>query len=311
MPFDQPGPEKPATDAQSAPARMADAAPPGPPQAALQQAIQPSLDLAAGQLSRALRRRLSQELRGALEAGTLALHYQPRVTLDDGRACGAEALLRWNHAKRGNIPPGLFIPIAEASDLITDIGGWVLKQATKEAAGWLQNPAGRQVPAVVSVNVSARQLRGGVLLGQVARALEESGLPPERLELELTESMLVDGSTDTLLTLAAIRDLGVGLALDDFGTGYASLSVLKRLPLNTLKLDRAFVRDLPHDAEDTAIVRAVQSIARALKLDVVAEGVETEDQRAFLSGIGCGEAQGYLFGRPAAAEHLRKTLREG
>ncbi len=311
MPFDQPGPEKPATDAQSAPARMADAAPPGPPQAALRQAIQPSLDLAAGQLSRALRRRLSQELRGALEAGTLALHYQPRVTLDDGRACGAEALLRWNHARRGNIPPGLFIPIAEASDLITDIGGWVLKQATKEAAGWLQNPEAKQVPAVVSVNVSARQLRGGVLLGQVARALEESGLPPERLELELTESMLVDGSTDTLLTLAAIRDLGVGLALDDFGTGYASLSVLKRLPLNTIKLDRAFVRDLPHDAEDTAIVRAVQSIARALKLDVVAEGVETEDQRAFLSGIGCGEAQGYLFGRPAAAEHLRKTLREG
>ncbi len=302
MPLDQPAPEKPA-QYQATPARMADAA--------LTQALQPSLDLANGQLSHALRRKLGQELRGALEAGTLALHYQPRVTLEDGRACGAEALLRWHHPKRGNIPPGLFIPIAETSELITDIGGWVLRQATREAAGWAQNPALKQVPAVVSVNVSARQLRGGVLLRQVAQALEESGLPPERLELELTESMLVDGSADTLLTLAAIRDLGVGLALDDFGTGYASLSVLKRLPLNTIKLDRAFVRDLPHDAEDTAIVRAVQGIASALKLEVVAEGVETEDQRAFLSNIGCEEAQGYLFGRPAAAEHLRRTLRSG
>ena len=273
--------------------------------------MQPSLSLAAGQLSRALRRKLSLDLREALETDKLTLHYQPRVTLDDGRACGAEALLRWNHPKRGSIPPGLFIPIAEASDLITDIGGWVLCQATREAAGWLQNPALKQVSAVVSVNVSARQLRAGVLLDQVARALDESGLPPERLELELTESMLVDGSTDTLLTLAAIRDLGVGLALDDFGTGYASLSVLKRLPLNTIKLDRAFIRDLPHDAEDTAIVRAVQQIASALKLEVVAEGVETEDQRAFLTGIGCEEAQGYLFGRPASAEHMRRTLRAG
>ena len=292
MPLDQPAPEKPPT-----PARMADAA--------LPPALGSGLEVANSQLSRALRRRLALELRGALAAGSLALHYQPRVTLPDGRACGAEALLRWHHPKRGNIPPGLFIPIAEGSELISDIGGWVLRQATQEAAGWAQSPA------VVSVNVSARQLRGGLLLRQVAQALEESGLPPERLELELTESMLVDGSADTLLTLAAIRDLGVGLALDDFGTGYASLAVLKRLPLSTIKLDRAFVRDLPHDAEDSAIVRAVQSIASALKLEVVAEGVETEDQRAFLSGIGCEEAQGYLFGRPAAAEQLRRTLRAG
>ncbi len=269
------------------------------------------LDTATGQLSLALRRRLTRELRHSLESGGLSLHYQPRVILHDGRTSGAEALLRWQHPRHGNIPPGTFIPIAETSDLITDIGDWVLRHATQEAAGWATPAAGEKAPSVVSVNVSARQLRGGRLLGQVARALEESGLAPERLELELTESMLIDGSADTLLTLAAIRDLGVGLALDDFGTGYASLSVLKRLPLTTLKLDRAFVRDLPHDAEDTAIVRAVQSIAGALRLEVVAEGVETEEQRAFLNSIGCEEAQGYLFGRPAAPEHLRRTLREG
>lgn len=269
----------------------------------------PPLDAAAGQLSHGLKRRLVQELRHSLETGGLSLHYQPRVVLENGRTSGAEALLRWHHPKRGNIPPGTFIPLAENSALITDIGGWVLRQATREAAGWAIPASGP--PAVLSVNVSARQLRDGCLLRQLTEALEESRLPPERLELELTESLLVDGSADTLLTLAAIRDLGVGLALDDFGTGYASLSVLKRLPLSTLKLDRAFVRDLPHDAEDTAIVRAVQSIAGALKLDVVAEGVETEDQRAFLSGIGCEEAQGYLFGRPAAADVLRRTLREG
>ena len=303
MPFDQRAAEKPPgaaapnpgqATARTAPARL----PPG---------LTQGLDAANAQLSQGLKRKLARELREALEADALTLHYQPRVTLEDGLTSGAEALLRWHHPKRGNIPPGLFIPIAETSDLITEIGGWVLRHATREAAGWATSPA---QPAIVSVNVSARQLRGGVILNQLARALEESGLPPERLELELTESMLIDGSVDTLLTLAAIRDIGVNLALDDFGTGFASLSVLKRLPLSTIKLDRACVRDLPHGAEDTAIVRAVQGIATALKLDVVAEGVETEEQRAFLSGIGCEEAQGYLFGRPAAPEALRKALRK-
>jgi EAL domain-containing protein (putative c-di-GMP-specific phosphodiesterase class I) len=258
-----------------------------------------TLDAANARLDRALRRRLTGDLRQALGRGDLTVHYQPRVTLPDGRRSGAEALLRWQHPRLGNIPPGTFIPLAESSELIVDLGAWVLAEAARQAASW-QGPR----PGMVSVNVSARQLRGGALLGQVAAALEESGLPPERLELELTESMLVDGSADTLLTLAAIRDLGVGLALDDFGTGYASLSVLKRLPLTSLKLDRAFIRDLPGDAEDAAIVRGVRGIAGALGLDVVAEGVETEDQRAFLSGIGCEEAQGYLFGRPVAPEAL-------
>jgi EAL domain-containing protein (putative c-di-GMP-specific phosphodiesterase class I) len=311
MPLDLPAQEKPPARMAEAPARqpLPSVSQPSTSQPRASR-LSPALESAAGLLSRNLKRRLALELRHSLETGGLSLHYQPRVILESGRTSGAEALLRWHHPKRGNIPPATFIPLAETSELITDIGGWVLRQATREAAGWTPPQPGRAAP-VVSVNVSARQLRQGRLLAQVSRALEESGLPPERLELELTESMLVDGSPDTLLTLAAIRDLGVGLALDDFGTGYASLSVLKRLPLTTLKLDRAFVRDLPHDAEDTAIVRAVQGIASALKLEVVAEGVETEDQRAFLSGIGCEEAQGYLFGRPAAPELLRRTLREG
>lgn len=257
------------------------------------------LDSATGQLSRALRHRLMADLRGAASAGQLALHYQPRVALHDGRTAGAEALLRWRHPRRGNIPPGLFIPIAERSEVITTLGGWVLREAAREAARW---PA---EAGTISVNVSARQLRSGLLLRQVAHALDESGLPPERLELELTETLLFDTSAETLMTLASLRDAGVSLALDDFGTGFASLSALKRLPLSTLKLDRGFVRNLPHDREDAAIVRAVRMMARALNLQLVAEGVETEDQRAFLSGIGCEEAQGYLFGRPAAAESLR------
>jgi EAL domain-containing protein (putative c-di-GMP-specific phosphodiesterase class I) len=281
-----------------------------PPRQELPARLNQQLEAATDQLAAGLKRRLALELRQSLESGGLAVHYQPRVTLHDGAPCGAEALLRWHHPRRGPIPPSVFIPVAEASDLIVDIGGWVLREATREAARWPAEgtPSTASDGSIISVNVSARQLQGGILLHQVSQALEESGLAPERLELELTESMLIDGSVDTLMVLAGVRDLGVGLALDDFGTGYASLALLKRLPLTTIKLDRGFVRDLPHDIEDTAICRAVRSIAGALRLEVVAEGVETEDQRAFLSGIGCEEAQGYLFGRPAAAESVRAKL---
>ena len=211
-----------------------------------------------------------------------------------------EALIRWPDRKRGLIPPNSFIPIAEQSDLINLIGAWVLKEACIEAVGWTRHR--------LSVNVSARQLQSGVLPVQLAVALEQSGLPPDRLELELTESMLVDGSTDTLLALSAIRDLGVGLALDDFGTGFASLSMLKRLPLTVMKLDRSLVRELPTNREDAAIVRAVIGTGHAMRLTVVAEGIETEAQRAFLSGIGCDEGQGYLFSHPLPVQQLRLKL---
>ncbi len=246
------------------------------------------------------RRRLRQELDAATATSGFVLHYQPRLRLDSGAPTAAEALIRWPHGKRGLIPPAAFIPLAEECGQITTIGGWALTTACVEAQTW---PGG-----VVSVNVSARQLLDGALLGQVAAALEDSQLPPERLELELTETMLVEVSVDTLLTLSAIRDLGVGLALDDFGTGFASLAMLKRLPVTVMKLDRSLVRALPADREDAAIVRAVIATGHALGLCVVAEGVETEGQRAFLSGIGCDEGQGYLFSHPLPAQEMRGRL---
>lgn len=236
------------------------------------------------------RRRLEVDLRRALERNAVSLQYQPRVALDSGLARGAEALLRWCDRRRGLVPPAQFIPVAERSNLIVELGGWTLRRACTEAAGWpdLQ----------VSVNASARQLADGALLDQVTAALDESGLAPERLEVELTESLLIEVEAETLLVLSAIRDLGVGLSLDDFGTGYASLAVLKRLPLTAMKLDRSLIRELPADREDAAIVRAVVETGHALGLLVVAEGVETQEQWAFLSEIGCDEGQGYLFGHP-------------
>jgi EAL domain-containing protein (putative c-di-GMP-specific phosphodiesterase class I) len=236
------------------------------------------------------RRRMEADMRRALDRGAMFVQYQPRVALATGQPCGAEALLRWSDRRRGLVSPAQFIPLAERSDLIVHLGGWTLRRACVEAAGW---------PGLnVSVNASARQLSGGALLDQVALALDESGLHPERLELELTESLLIAIEAETLLALSAIRDLGVGLALDDFGTGYASLAVLKRLPLTAMKLDRSLIRELPGDREDAAIVRAVVETGHALGLQVVAEGIETEEQRAFLSGIGCDEGQGYFFGQP-------------
>ncbi len=256
-----------------------------------------------GRTEAAARRRLRRELEAATVAQDFVLYYQQRLCLDSGRATGAEALLRWPHRKRGLIPPGAFVPAAEQGGQITRIGGWALEAACIEAVGWGDE--------IVSVNVSPRQLADGVLLSQVARALEVSGLQPERLELELTETMLVEIGTDTLLTLSAIRDIGVGLALDDFGTGHASLSVLKRLPLTVMKLDRSLVRDLPTDRDDAAIVRAVLDTGHALGLTVVAEGIETEAQRSFLVASGCDEGQGYLFGPPVPAERLASRVRRG
>ena len=252
------------------------------------------------------RRKFARELIAAVAAKELVPHYQPRLSLVTGAPASAEALLRWPHPARGMVAPNVFIPMAEQSGLIVELGGFVLETACRDALTW---PAGANGHfASVSVNVSAKQLENAVLLHQVARALEVTGLPPERLELELTESMLVDGSVETLLLLSAIRDLGVGLALDDFGTGYASLSMLKRLPLTAMKLDRSLVRDLPRDREDAAICRAVIETGHALGLVMVAEGIETEAQRSFLAGVGCDEGQGWLFSAAVPLDQLSSKL---
>ena len=240
---------------------------------------------------------VEQDLPLALARGQLRIVYQPRVALDTRRVVGAEALARWPHRRHGMVPPSLFIAVAERTGLIDALGGWVLQQACDEASRW---PGA----LVISVNVSAAQLATGGFPRQLRAALDSSGLQPEKLELELTESMLVDAGIETLLTLSEIRDLGVGLALDDFGTGYAGLAMLKRLPLNTLKLDRSFVKGVLRYKEDTVIVEAAVRVARALGLDVVAEGIEDEAQCRFLASLGCQQGQAYLFGRPGSAQAL-------
>jgi len=230
----------------------------------------------------------------AVEQQELALYYQARLSLATGTRTGLEAQIRWPHPRRGMVPPGTFLPLAEQTGRIPSIGAWVLQAACHEAAGWPDS-------AVVSVNVSSHQMAGQALLGQVASALEQSGLNPERLELAMAGTALPDLDIDMLLTLSALRDLGAGIMLNHFGTGFSNLAMLKRLPLTAVKLDHSLVRDLPGDHVDAAIVRAVIDAAHAMGLTVVAEKIESEPQRAFLSGCGCDEGEGLLFGQPAPA----------
>ncbi len=248
------------------------------------------------------RRRLEQELRHTLSQDGFVLHYQPFIELRSGAMVGGEALIRWPHRKRGMVAPGLFLPIADRSALGTHIGGWVLRTACAEAATW---PGG----AIVTVNVSPRHLFDGALLEHVAEAVQISGLAPERLELELPEPALLDVDVDTLFTLSALRDRGIGLVFDNFGAGYGSLSVLRRLPLTGVKLDRSFVRSVPADPEAAAIVLALANSAHALGLQVIASGIESESQREFLAAIGCDLGQGHLFSQALTSSELATRLR--
>jgi Amt family ammonium transporter len=250
---------------------------------------------------------LEAALRRALDAGEFVLHYQPRVALADGRVEGAEALVRWQHPERGLVPPGEFIPLAEELGLIRPLGRWVLAEACRAAAAW--RAAG--TPLVVSVNLAAPQLQQPDLAGEVAAVLADSGLPARLLQLEITEGMLVDNADATLAALRALKDLGVQLAIDDFGTGYSSLAYLKRFPVDWLKVDKAFVDGLGSDPEDTAIVRAIVSLARALDLRVTGEGVETAAQAGHLRALGCDQVQGYHFARPLTAAALAALLAPG
>lgn len=244
---------------------------------------------------------MERALRAAMHNGELCLHYQPIVCLDDGRVVAAEALLRWYHPARGMVGPAEFIPVAEESGLILPLGRWVLGQACTQLAVW--RAAGR--PGLrVTVNLSARQFGDPDLVGVVAGALRASGLPGEALWLEITESVLMEEAEATAETLRALKALGVHLSVDDFGTGYSSLSYLKRFPVDALKIDRSFVDGLASDPEDEAIVTAVISLAQALNLEVVAEGVEEPAQLRKLHRLGCDAVQGYLFGPPRPPEHL-------
>ncbi len=243
------------------------------------------------------RRRLRRELAQAVERGSFALHYQPRLSLRSGREVAAEALLRWPNGPRGMISPATFLPIAAEAGLALAIGGWVLATACAAGAAWPGE-------SIISVNIAPQQLESLALSGQVAAALEQSGLPPERLELELPEDVLTGIDSDGLLTLSALRDIGMGLTLDDFGAGIASLSMLRRLPLTGLKLDRSVVRSLPDSREDAAMAQATIHLAHMLGLSITAEGIETEAQRSFLATAGCDDGQGYLFSMPLPAERM-------
>jgi len=251
---------------------------------------------------------LETDLWKAVERNELVLHYQPKVELTSGRIIGMEALLRWQHPTKGMIPPGKFIPVAEASSLITEIGTWVINEACANNKAW-QDANLRSVP--IAVNISARQLHDKDLVETIRTALQKTKLRPELLEIELTESAVMMHPDDAINTMARLRGMDVRIALDDFGTGYSSLSYLKRLPVTGLKIDQSFVRDLAFDPDDAAIVRAIVAVAHELMLEVTAEGVETAEQAEFLKTHGCTEAQGYYFARPVPAAEMRALLERG
>ena len=242
---------------------------------------------------------MEEELRQAIQAGQLCAYFQPKVRLADGALVGAEALVRWRHPERGLVSPGQFIPVAEASDLIVDLGDWMLVEVCRQLVAWRR----QGLPALtVAINLAARHFRQPGLVDRLRDLLEAHGLPAQALELELTESTLLDAGADIAANLAQLERLGVGLALDDFGTGYSSLSYLKRLPLTTLKIDRSFVRDLATDSDDRILAATIIALGHQMELKVVAEGVETEEQRQILLEQGCDLAQGYLFDRPMPPE---------
>ncbi len=243
------------------------------------------------------RMRIEQELRHALRSGQMRLHYQPVVDAHSGVLLGAEALVRWEHPERGLITPREFIAVAEQTGLVVELGAWTLEEAARQLVRW----ANEGLSLWVAVNVSARQLRGGMLARQYREAVAVSGCDPQRLEIELTEHTLVEDVHENLRILTELRDLGARIAIDDFGTGLSSLAYLKRLPIDKIKIDRSFVSDLPSDRSDAAIIAAAASMARVLGLRVVAEGVETEAQRAAVCALGCELAQGYLYSKPLDA----------
>ncbi|MFF3701553.1 EAL domain-containing protein [Pseudomonas qingdaonensis] len=253
------------------------------------------------------RLQLENQLRKAIEERQLEVYYQPKLCLASGRLQAAEALVRWHHPQVGMVPPGDFIGLAEETGLIAPMGEFVLRQACWQACEWQRQGL---APIRVSVNLSVYQLRQGKLVSLVRQVLEDSGLAPHLLELELTESQLLDSVEHIIATFHQLHELGVKLAIDDFGTGYSSLSYLKRFPVNYVKIDQTFIRGLHEGSEDAAITRAIIVMAHSLGLQVVAEGVETQEQLAFLREQGCDEVQGYLISRPVEADSLAALLRE-
>ena len=243
----------------------------------------------------------------AIDRNELSLVFQPRLSISRQRITGAEALLRWDSREFGMVSPAQFIPLAEESGMILELGAWALREACLTLRSW--HDAGLEELSV-AVNVSATQLQRGDLQAVVARTLEETGIPASRLELELTESVIMANPEQNADTLRACRRLGISLAIDDFGTGYSSLAYLKRLPLTTLKIDREFIGDLTHDSDDEAITSTIITMGQSLALKVVAEGVETWDQYEFLRNHGCDEVQGHWVSQALGADQCLRFIRD-
>nr|WP_245471510.1 EAL domain-containing protein [Bradyrhizobium genosp. SA-3] len=246
------------------------------------------------------RHALEQDLRGALESREFHLVFQPQVRLDNSELTGFEALLRWKHPSRGFVSPAEFIPIAEETGLIVPIGEWVLRTACATAVSWPE--------VTVAVNLSPVQFRSRGLVAMVTSALAEAGLPPRRLELEVTETALLDDSEATIEILHQLRALGVRVSLDDFGVGYSSLSYLRKFPFDRIKIDRSFVGTLGESPESVAIIRTIASLGSVLGVETTAEGVETAEQLDFVRECGCTAVQGYYFGKPCPAAEVDGTI---
>jgi EAL domain-containing protein (putative c-di-GMP-specific phosphodiesterase class I) len=256
----------------------------------------------------ALRRlEIEQRLRAGLARGELEVHYQPKLDLRTQRVAGFEALVRWRDPERGLVMPGQFIAVAEQCGLIVAIGQCVLEQVCRQIARWEQDGGAPPGFSRVSVNVSARQFESGDLVETVRRLLAETGAPASRLELEITESTVMHDEKSVIATLAELRALGVAVSLDDFGTGYSSLSYLRSLPVDTLKIDMAFVRNIANNEEDAALTAAIVSMGKARGLRVIAEGVETAEQRRLLTAFGCDEIQGFLIAAALPADQATRV----
>jgi EAL domain-containing protein (putative c-di-GMP-specific phosphodiesterase class I) len=252
------------------------------------------------------RAELEAGLRRALDGQQFVLHYQPQVS-NGHQTLGVEALVRWVHPLRGLVSPAEFIPLAEETGLILALGDWVLQEACAQLVVWAECPDMKNL--TVAVNVSARQFHQEKFVDQVLAVLQRTGADPSRLKLELTESLLITNVEDVIGKMKMLKDCGVGFSLDDFGTGYSSLAYLKRLPLDQLKIDQGFVRNILTDPNDAAISKMVIVLAESLGLDVIAEGVETEAQETFLYSQGCRSCQGYVYSHPLPVKELEKFMR--
>jgi diguanylate cyclase (GGDEF)-like protein/PAS domain S-box-containing protein len=250
--------------------------------------------------------RLETELRSASAKGELMLYYQPKVSMRSGRIAGAEALIRWKHPERGMVSPAHFIPIAEETGLILEIGTWILDESCRQVRAWLD--AGIKIPPI-AINLSARQF-DPKLPERIQAVLDKYAVEPRHIRLEITESLLVRGAEDVIAIMNKLVAMGLALSLDDFGTGYSSLSYLKKFPISTLKIDRSFVIGIPEDQNDCAIARAIVTMGQQMRQEIVAEGVETEAQLGFLRDIGCDQLQGYLFSQPISAADFASMLQE-